>query len=473
MSKRVLFVTPEIYPYVKTGGLGDVSASLPLALKDNVDIRLFVPGYPQIMSKLSDQLVLKTFPEYFGAKNVRIILGRLDNGLMAYALSSPEFFDRSGPYVDSHGRDWEDNHLRFAALCRAAADLYLYDGAWQPDIIHGNDWQTGLIPAYLAHRPGPRPATAMTIHNLAYQGLFPSTVFGQLDLPQDSFSINGIEYYDQVGFLKAGLFYADKLTTVSPTYAREIQTPEFGCGLEGLLQSRSRDLVGILNGIDQDVWNPMTDEFIDSPFSSNKLTMKALNKKALLESLNMPVTDRPVFGIVGRLTSQKGFDILLKTVPGLLSKKATMVFMGQGDAAMEKQWQALSERYPNQVSAHIGYDESFEHRLHAGSDAIIMPSRYEPCGLVQMYGQRYGAVPIVRNTGGLADTVNDITTNGGAGTGFTFNQPSALALENTLNRALYYFSKRNTWRNIQRNAMAQDFSWNKTAKEYGRIYADA
>jgi starch synthase len=299
-------------------------------------------------------------------------------------------------------------------------------------------------------------------------------VFGELGLPPESFSINGVEFYGKVGFLKAGIFYADKLTTVSPTYAKEIQTPAYGCGLEGLLQARAHDLSGILNGIDETVWNPRTDPFIESHYDADRLRIKALNKKALQRQLGLPVSNAPLFGIVGRLTSQKGFDMILQIAPKLLKRKVSLVFLGRGDSALEEQLRALERDYPGQVVANIGYEEALEHQLHAGCDAVIMPSRFEPCGLVQMYAQRYGAIPIVRRTGGLADTVrNTDDETDSRGTGFMFGEAQPVQLEKTISRTLRHYRKRTHWSALQKNAMHMDFSWDKAAAKYSNVYTGA
>jgi starch synthase len=474
VSKRILFVTSELYPYVKTGGLGDVSSSLPLALqKGGTDIRLFVPGYPNILKSLSNFIEIASFPVYFGAPDMRILFGKLSNGMAAYVLKADAFFDRASPYVDAAGRDWPDNHLRFAAFCRAAADLYLFDKAWQPDLIHCNDWQTGLIPAYLSERPGPKPATAMTIHNLAYQGLFPAHVFGQLGLPRNSFAMNGVEFHGQVGFLKAGLYYADQLTTVSPTYAREILTPEYGCGLDGLLRSREHNLSGILNGIDQDVWNPQTDPYLERRYDSEALRGRDKNKESLLRNFGLNAApQQPLFAVIGRLTPQKGFDLVLDAVPNLLRQNASVIFMGQGEAGLENRIRDLAKANPGRVAAHIGYNEVMEHRLHGGADAVIMPSRFEPCGLVQLYSLRYGSLPIVRRTGGLADTVINagMKAFNTSGTGLMFEEANSAVLQNTLMRTIGLYRNRRAWRRMQRNAMAQDFSWTVAAGKYASLY---
>lgn len=472
---KVLFVTSEIYPYVKTGGLADVCAALPKALADKgTDTRLFVPGYPEILRNLENPEFIRAIP-FAGTDDLQLLRGRLSNGMTAYVLASSRFYDRQGLYVDASGHDWGDNHLRFGAFSHTAANLHHYDASWMADIIHINDWQSGLVPAYLKYQQGPKPSTVMTIHNMAFQGLFPHHVLGELGLPEESFSVNGLEFHDKVGFLKAGLYYSDRLTTVSPTYAKEIQTPEFGCGLEGLLRTRASHLTGILNGIDIDVWNPAHDPYLKDRYDITRLDDKQKNKVQLLQSLGLPVTDNPIFASVSRLTSQKGFDLLIKTAPALLAKKGYLIMHGTGDKEIENQLQDLARAYPDQVAVRVGYEESLAHRIQSGADAIVMPSRFEPCGLTQMYGLRYGTIPIVRRTGGLADTVVDAGFRKfhSLGNGLVFNKACASSLGKTFDRALRFFREPKTWRAMQVNAMAKEFSWTSASDKYRKVYQRA
>lgn len=466
---KLLFVASEIYPYVKTGGLGDVAGALPLALKkEGVDIRLLLPGYPEILKNLTGVKILRKLPKFFGRDDAKIITGKLSNGLTSYVLDCPGFYDRTGPYGDEKGKDWKDNHLRFAALGRTAADLHLYDENWQADIIHGHDWQCGMMPTFLSMRGKDRPLTVMTIHNIAYQGLFPGQIVDEINLPGCAYQTGGAEFYGKVGFLKAGIHYADVVTTVSPTYAVEIQGEEFGCGLQGLLRERSNDLTGIINGIDEDIWNPKTDKNFFFQYDSADLKSKTKNREALLQEFDLSVEKTmPVFGVVSRLVSQKGLDLLLAAMPEFIKMGAGFVILGSGDKVLEKEFQALATAWPAQVAVSTQYDEALAHRIIAGADAVIIPSRFEPCGLVQLYGLRYGTLPIVRKTGGLADTVID---NGSKSTGFVFDNISVDALSDAMARACSLFRSQSHWKKRQENAMAKDFGWKASALQYIALY---
>ncbi|HYD19170.1 MAG TPA: glycogen synthase GlgA [Patescibacteria group bacterium] len=472
---KVLFATSEIYPHLKTGGLGDVSAALPEALlQKGAELRLLLPGYPQIMKALLRPKKIASLPRFFGTEQADLLLAELPGGIKTYVLYAPELYDRPGPYGDANGRDWVDNHLRFGAFCRVAADLGDYDAKWQPDIIHGNDWQCGLIPAYLQLRAAPRPVSILTIHNLAFQGLFPRTTMSDLGLPDDMFDVNGVEFYNQVGFLKAGLYYADRVTTVSPTYAREITTPEYGCGLDGLLRSRGAQVTGILNGIDQEQWNPETDNAVLQRYGAQTLESKFQNKLNLIAEVGLPAqaADDPLFAVVSRLTHQKGLDLLVEAAPALFREGMRLVVLGSGDSSVERAFSDLSSAYPGHCALHIGYNENLAHRVQAGADAMIVPSRFEPCGLVQLYALRYGTLPVVRATGGLADSVIDagwdvIQTNA---TGFVFELATAPALGETVKRAMAAFRQPARWRQMQKNAMAQDFGWAGAADKYLALY---
>ncbi len=472
---RVLFAISELYPFVKTGGLGDVAAALPLALAERgIDIRFMLPGYPAVMSALKRPRRIRVLRDYFSRSDATLLCGTMPCGLRAYVLDAPHFYERLAPYGNG-GHDWPDNHLRFAALSRIAADISFYDDKWQPDVVHGNDWHTGLMPAYLAWRGQPRPASVITIHNLAYQGLFPRATFAELGLPPECFSVDGLEFWGQVGFMKAGLYYADKISTVSPTYAREIQTPKFGCGLDGLLRARSRDLKGILNGVDVGVWNPASDKLLPKTFDAQNLEGKAENKRAALEEFGFRNTDEPLFTVVSRLTPQKGLDLLVDALPPLLHRGLKLIVLGTGDAPVENKLKAFAAAHPESVAVRIGYDEKTAHLLQAGADAVIVPSRFEPCGLVQMYGLRYGTLPIVRRTGGLADSVTDAGLNARAdkGTGFVFSEPTSAALAGALSRALDAYRDAAAWTRLQRNAMAQDVGWDLAAEKYATLYDEA
>jgi len=479
---RVLHAASELFPLVKTGGLADVAAALPPALQAfGIDARVLVPGYPGIMAALEEAEPVLDDPNLFGGGSARLWRGRLRGvRVRAYVLDCPGLYDRPGnPYLGPEGRDWPDNHRRFAALGWAAARLAgVPDGrpadpGWAPDLVHGHDWQAGLAPAYIRLAGSP-VRTVMTIHNLAYQGWFPATVFPELGLPPGSFSIEGVEYYGGVGFLKAGLWYADRLTTVSRTYAQEIQGPEHGAGLDGLLRRRSADLVGIVNGADYEVWNPETDPALPQPFSAVAPAGKAAAKAALQARMGLPVTpDMPVFGVVSRLTGHKGLDLLLGAVQGLVDRGAQLVLLGSGDRDLEDGFELAARTWPRRVAVRLGYDETLSHLIEGGSDVIVVPSRSEPCGLTQIYALRYGALPLVRRTGGLADTVVDADPGNiaaGTATGFVFEEATVEALSAAIDRACALWQDRDLWSRLQRTAMAAEFGWPEAAAEYAAVY---
>jgi starch synthase len=467
---RTLFCTSEIYPYLKTGGLGDVAAALPSALvKADVDVRFFLPGYKNILSALQKPETLISFPIYFGAHDVRIIKGVMPEGLVAYVLDAPDFWDRGGIYVDAKGADWPDNHFRFAAFARAAADLADYDPEWKAEIIHGNDWHCGLIPAYIKLRSGPPPFTILTIHNIAYQGLFPSNILPMIGLPEEMYKIDGVEFYNKIGYLKAGLAYSDHITTVSPTYAREIQHSEQGCGLQDFLRTRSSFITGILNGIDTNIWSPERDKDIFTPYNQNTLEKRAENKRALLKKYKLVLSeDKPLFAVISRLGYQKGFDLLLKAVPRILEQGGKMLVLGSGDKELEDSFTNLASTYPDKIAVHIGYDEKLAHQIQAGADVIAIPSRSEPCGLVQLYAMRYGALPFVRRTGGLADTVIDVAFENA--TGFVFEGEKILALIEKIDQIFETYADAGKWASLQKRGMAGDYSWAIPASEYKNLY---
>lgn len=478
---NVLFVTSEAHPLAKTGGLGDVCGSLPPALQAlGADMRLLLPAYPQAKRAAGALRPVAQIPLAFSDVPATLLEGVLpgsDVGL--WLIDHPPAFAREGdPYMDESGVPWPDNAERFAVLCAAAIAIADETAAlnWRPDIVHCHDWQTGLVPAVLALRDR-RPATVFTIHNLAYQGLFPADTFARLGLPPALWSMQGLEFYGQVSFIKGGIAAADQLTTVSPTYAREIQTPVFGAGLDGLLRLRADRLSGILNGVDTDTWNPATDAYLAQPYSADSLARKSANKSALQKQLQLPVApERPVIGMIGRLVDQKGFDLVLDAWPQLARQGAQLVVLGTGDSALEDAWRDMQRAYPEQLAAHIGYDEALAHRIEGGADIFLMPSRFEPCGLNQMYSLRYGTIPIVRRVGGLADTVVDASTQAlaaGTATGFAFDDETPRALAAAVTRALAAYADKPRWRALALNGMRQDFSWNKSAREYLALYARA
>ena len=476
---RILFATSECAPLVKTGGLGDVSAAFPAATRAlGLDARILLPGYRSVLGQLPDFREVARFETTADFPRARMLQGQMASGVPLFALDCPELYDRAGgPYQDEAGSDWTDNALRFGLLSYAAALLGSADSPldWQADVVHCNDWQTGLAPAYLRYAAEPRAATLQTIHNLAYQGIFEPQFVAALGLPSDSFTPDGVEYYGKLSFLKSGLQLADAITTVSPTYALEIQSEPLGFGLHGLLAARRDRLSGILNGIDTQLWNPATDPLIACRYAVDTLAAKAINKSALQRRLGLaPAPDTPLFAVVSRLTAQKGLDWLLEIAPQVLALPAQLAILGSGEPELEHRFRALAHSHAKQVSTTIGFDEALAHLIEAGADAFLMPSRFEPCGMNQMYSQRYGTPPIARATGGLADTVLDCTAAtlaDGSASGFVFQEPSAEALLAAVKRAAGTWRDRATWRALQRNGMTRDFSWEPSARRYAAIYA--
>jgi starch synthase len=479
---RVLHTAAELFPWVRTGGLGDVIAALPPALLDlGVDARLVLPGFAGFVDafELGQSLRLQT---PFAVERVRVARTLLPgSGVEAYIVDHPSFYDRPGnPYAAPDGGDWPDNHRRFALLGWVAAALAQgADPNWRPDILHCHDWHAGLAPAYLRASTAPLPSL-FTIHNLAYQGFFPAELFADLALPANFFAIDGIEFYGGLSFLKAGLFYADRLTTVSPTYAREIQTPDFGWGLDGLLRARADVLSGILNGVDPQVWSPDNDPLLPRGYNvDDAATGKAAAKAALGRHFGWAPRDGrmapPLFGVVTRLTAQKGFDLLLAILPELIRLGGRLVLLGSGDGALEAGFAAAAQTHRDRVGVVLGYDEALSHLILAGSDSLIMPSRFEPCGLTQLYALRYGALPLVRRTGGLADTVvdaNAVTLADGSATGFAFEAETPAGLLAAIQRAVALYRDQASWRRMMRQAMTRDFSWEAAAREYLALYRE-
>ncbi|HEY9198689.1 MAG TPA: glycogen synthase GlgA, partial [Gammaproteobacteria bacterium] len=412
---KILFASSEAHPLIKTGGLADVSGALPKALHDlKQDVRLILPAYQELLARVDAPREIARITLPGTLDSVRVLETVLpESAVPVYLIEAPRCFDRSGnPYTGPDGRDWPDNAARFARFCRAVVEV-AQDRAgldWRADIVHCNDWQTGLVPALLSLET-PRPATVFTVHNLAYQGLFDWPTFQSLDLPYDWWSLHALEFHDQLSFIKGGLVYADWLTTVSPTYAREIRTAEYGCGLEGLLTQRADRLSGILNGADYALWDPAADPLLEQHFSRKSLKGKAGNKQALQMQFDLPAAPKlPLFAHIGRLVAQKGIDLLLEILPQLMERPLQLVILGSGQADLEAALRAAQRDYPDRLGIRIGYDEVLAHRIEAGADAFLMPSRFEPCGLNQIYSLRYGTLPIVRRTGGLADTVTDTRT---------------------------------------------------------------
>ncbi|MEJ7139160.1 glycogen synthase GlgA [Amphibiibacter pelophylacis] len=481
---RLLQVSAEIYPLLKTGGLADVAGALPLALRDaGVDVRVLLPGFPALRAGLADAKPVGRFITPWG-DSVQVLRGHLPEvgGLEAYVLDAPALFDRPGsPYEDAQRQPYGDNHRRFAQLGWAAARLaHGLDASWSAQVVHAHDWHAALAPACLAHwHNAPHVPSVYTVHNLAYQGLFDAHQIGDLGLPASSLSVNGLEFFGRISFMKAGLFYASQVTTVSPTYAREIQTPDQGCGLDGLLRSRAAQgqLGGILNGVDTAVWNPASDPHLPHAYSAGSakaLKGKALCKAALQQEVGLDVdADAPLLATVSRLTEQKGLPLLLAQVDALVQQGAQLLVLGSGDAALEAAFTERAAAHPGRVAVKLGYDEALSHRIFGGSDMTLVPSRFEPCGLTQMYGLRYGSVPVVRRVGGLADTVTHadfITLQDDTATGFLFDDYSADALGHALRLALAAYRRPADWRQIQQAGMRQPLGWEQAAQAYADLY---
>ena len=472
---KVLFATSELAPWVKTGGLGDVAGALPAALRVlGVDVRVLVPAYPTLLKDFPDAREIAR-PHWLGGLLPAPALKQAlaPDGTPLLLLDYPAYFDRPGnPYLGPEGRDWPDNYLRFGLLSRVAAWIGSATSTldWQPDIVHCHDWQTGLAPAYLNYQPGRRAKSLFTLHNLAFQGIFGRAALAELGLPESAWNISGVEYHGYLSFLKAALQHADAITTVSPSYAREIQTDHEGMGMGGLLRYRGEQLSGILNGIDTEVWNPAADTHLAHAFSAKHLEGKAANKAALQAQLGLEQrADLPLFAVVSRLTEQKGLDLLLAVAPQLLELPAQLAILGSGSRAMEQAWTALAQKHAGRCTVTIGFDETLAHRIEAGADVFVMPSRFEPCGLNQMYSLRYGTPPVVRATGGLADTVIDAADEK-HGNGFVFGPATAEALLEALQRAAATWRQPAHWRRLQKRGMARDSSWKESAGHYVDLY---
>jgi len=472
---KVLFATSELAPWVKTGGLGEVAGTLPAALRSHgVDVRVLVPAYPDLM---------KSFPKAKEIAQPHRLGGLLPtptlrqahspDGTQLLLIDYPPYFNRLGnPYLGPEGRDWLDNHLRFGLLSRVAAWLGSQESTldWRPDIVHCNDWQTGLAPVYLNYLPGRSAKSLFTLHNLAFQGLFDHASLFELGLPDAAWGIDGVEFYGYLSFLKAGLQHADAITTVSPTYAREIQTDAEGMGMGGLLRHRGAQLSGILNGIDTTIWNPATDPHLYQTYSARHLDGKAANKAELQIELGLEQRpDLPLLGVVSRLTEQKGLDLLLEAAPQMFKLPAQLAVLGSGTPELQQGWAALAHKHRGACAVTIGFDEALAHRIEAAADIFVMPSRFEPCGLNQLYSLRYGTPPVVRGTGGLADTVIDAADEK-HGNGFVFGPPTAAALLDALQRAITAWHDPERWRKLQKRGMARDSSWEAAARQYVELY---
>ncbi len=477
MSIKVLSVASEAVPLVKTGGLADVAGALPAALAaQGVEVTTFIPGYPAVLKALGKAKAVHSRDSLLGEK-ARLLAGKI-GGYPLLVLDAPALFARpGGPYSDAAGRDWDDNWRRFAAFARAAADIA--GGAVKGrafDLVHAHDWQTGLVPAYLRLAPlkGARAVpSVITIHNMAFQGYYPAEVFPQLGLPPEAWTVDGVESYGGVGFLKAGMQLADAITTVSPTYAGEIRSVEFGMGLEGLVLARSNRVHGILNGIDTAEWNPASDPHLLARYTAGKLAARAKNKRAVEQEFGLDRDDGPLFVVVSRLTWQKGMDVLETVLDHLVGIGGRLALLGSGDAEIADAFLAAATRHPGRIGVKLGYDEGLSHRLQGGGDAILIPSRFEPCGLTQLYGLAYGCVPVVSRTGGLADTVidaNPAALAAGVATGIQMNAVSHGALAMAVSRAVALYAQPAAWKRLQKNGMTADFSWGASGAAYAGLY---
>jgi starch synthase len=474
---NLLFATSEVYPLIKTGGLADVAASLPRALlKLDIDVKIVLPAYSSVLEQAT-KVELKDLSKIsILGRDILLQQTRLPGTRVKVILVNiPEFSDRIGnPYCGPDGSDWADNHWRFFWFARAieAITLNKADLNWPVDVVHCNDWQTGLVPALLSeHKQS--PSCVFTIHNLAYRGLFSHQAFAELNLPSSMWHHEKLEFYGQMSFMKGGLSFSQKVTTVSPSYAKEIQTPEFGNGLDGLMRYRQKDLHGILNGIDMDEWNPNTDEHLYHKFSRRSLAGKKQNKLELQAQLGLQQDDNiPLLGFVGRLVDQKGLDLILAQMSLLLSKQCQIVFLGSGFPHYELSLKNIAALNPDKMSVTIGYNETLAHRIEAASDLFLMPSLFEPCGLNQLYSLRYGTLPIVHAVGGLHDTVFECPLNmpDEKANGFVFHVPTAIELHHAICRALEAYQYPDFWKKLQQNAMSRDSSWETSALEYKAIY---
>ncbi len=467
---RLLFVTSEIADFIKVGGLGEVSASLPRALSSVVDVRVLLPGYRAVLDANPQMRIVATLPAIAEIPPCEIGEIVTADGLTMYIVVSQDLFDRGGSaYADEQGSPWEDNDIRFARLALAAAEMArgTVRSGWRPDLLHLNDWPSALAAGYLDWMRESVPSI-LTVHNLAYQGLFSRDRLQRLAIPKEAFGIEGVEFHGKISFLKAGLYYASQITTVSATYAREITTPEFGCGLDGLLRARSDQghLTGILNGIDES-WDPRTDPYLPHPFDSADWRGKEANAHHLREGFGLAVSRGPLFAVVSRLVHQKGLDLTIAAIESIVRDGGQLVVTGEGEPEVENALRATAARHPQSIAVKIGYEEATARRIFAGSDFLLMPSRFEPCGLSQMYAQRFGSLPIAHHTGGLGDTIED------GATGFLFNGPTPETFTKAIERAKNVFTRKDTLDAMRRRAMTRPFGWAESVPSYVDAYRRA
>jgi starch synthase len=472
---KVLSIASEAFPLVKTGGLADVVGALPGALsEENVHIVTLIPGYPALMAKLNKAEPALRCENLFGGPAQ--VLAATAGGPDLFVLDAPHLFNRDGGlYIGPDGADWPDNALRFAALARAAANIAEGGvGAFVPDVVHAHDWQAALTLAYLRFDGGRRPGAVLTVHNLAFQGVFPASILATIGLPPQAMAIDGVEFYGKVGYLKAGLQFADRITTVSPTYAREIMTPESGMGLDGLIRARASVVSGILNGIDEQIWNPATDPHLPQPFSAQRIDQRPRNKLVLQRRMDLsPKAEAPLFGVVARLSLQKGLDLLLEALPRLTAAGGQLALLGSGERALEQGFADAARAHPGSVGCIFAYDEGLAHLIQGGSDFFVAPSRFEPCGLTQLCALRYGAIPVVARVGGLADTIvdaNEAALLAGVATGVQFAPTTTEELIDAIGRAGALFKDQSAVRRARLNGMRADVSWRAPAKRYAALY---
>ena len=472
---NILSVASEVFPLIKTGGLADVAGALPIALAGHgMHMRTLMPGYPAVMQRLGEVEVVAAFDDLLGEP--ARILAATHEGLDILVLDAPAYYDRpGGPYVDATGKDFTDNWRRFAALSFAGAEIargLLPD--WRPDIVHAHDWQAAMTAVYMRYTGLQHIPTVLTVHNLAFQGQFGADIFEGLALPPEAYTMDGLEYYGDVGYLKGGLRTAWSITTVSPTYAHEIMTAEYGMGLEGLINARATDLVGIVNGIDTAVWNPETDANIARTYAAGSLKQRSVNRQAVAERFSLEDDTGPIFCIISRLTWQKGIDLIAEVADWIVEQGGKLAVLGSGDQALEGALLAAASRHRGRIGIVIGYNEPLSHLMQAGSDAILIPSRFEPCGLTQLYGLRYGCIPVVARTGGLADTVidaNEAALSARVATGFQFTPINADGLRQALRRVFKAYNEPKIWGRIQNQGMKSDVSWENSAARYADLYS--
>lgn len=475
---RVLSVASEAYPLIKTGGLADVVGALPAALAPHgVAVTTLLPGYPALAAVTKRAKVVHRYDHLFGSP-ARILAAKIGEHPLL-VVDAPALFARGGgPYGDASGADWDDNWRRFAAFGRVGADLASgVVAGYDYDILHAHDWQAAMAPAYLRWTPGPKPAakSVVTIHNIAFQGRYGADIFAELGLPDAAFALDGVEYYGGVGYLKAGLEAADAITTVSPTYAAEIRRAEFGMGLQGLIATRAADVTGIVNGIDPAVWSPAGDAALPSTYTARTIGRRRANKRAVEKTFGLEPGDGPLFTVVSRLTAQKGMDVLAAVLDDMVAMGGRLALLGSGDGALEQAFVDAALRHPGRIGVRIGYDEPVSHLLQGGADAILIPSRFEPCGLTQLYGLAYGCVPVVARTGGLSDTVidaNEAAIAAGVATGIQHDGVAPETVLHAIARTMALYATPDRWATVQRNGMRADFSWGESGRRYAQLYAN-